>query len=178
MGEYQVEFMDAVEAILNRRSIRNYTPEPISEEVIRDLLEAAMCAPSSKGSKPWHFIVINDRKTLNRIPLYFPYTYMIRRASVAIIVCGDESKSVHGIYWAFDCAAASENILIAAQAKGLGAVWCGAYLAETPQEVDFRAWLGIPENIVPFAIIPLGYPAESNSKSNRFDETRVHFSKW
>jgi nitroreductase len=170
--------MDAMEAILTRRSIRDYTREAVPMEIIQELLEAAMSAPSSKGVRPWHFLVIDDRRTLNRIPLYFPYAYMIRRAPLAIVVCGDESQSAYGIYWTFDCSAAAENIVLAARAKGLGAVWCGAYLAEVPQDVSFKTWLGIPDNLVPFAIIPLGYPAEDKPKSEGFDPSRVHLNRW
>jgi nitroreductase len=170
--------MEAMEAILNRRSIRDYTRQAVSRETVEDLLRAAMSAPSSKNLRPWHFIVIEDRRTLNRIPLYFPYAFMVRRAPVAIIICGDQTKNAFGIYWTFDCAAATENILIAAQAKGLGAVWCGAYLAETSQTVSFRDWLGIPEHIVPFSIIPVGYPAENKPPVERYDSTMVHFNRW
>ena len=170
--------MDAMEAILSRRSIRDYTREPVRKEDIQDLLLAAMSAPSSKGLRPWHFLVIDDRRTLNRIPLYFPYTYMIRKAPVAIVVCGDEAQSAYGIYWTFDCSAAAENIVLAARAKGLGAVWCGAYLAEVQQEVSFQSWLGIPKNIVPFAIIPIGHPAEEKPRADCFDASRVHGNRW
>jgi nitroreductase len=170
--------MDAMEAILTRRSIRDYTRQAVPKMIVEDLLRAGMSAPSSKGLRPWHFLVIDDRRTLNRIPLYFPYTYMIRKAPAAIIVCGDEAQSAYGIYWTFDCSAAAENIVLAARAAGLGAVWCGAYLAEVPQEVSFRAWLGIPEKIVPFAIIPIGYPAEDKPRSDYFDGSRIHTNRW
>jgi nitroreductase len=170
--------MDAIEAILNRRSIRDYTREPVPQETVNELLHAAMCAPSSKDSRPWQFIVLDDRRTLNRVPLYFPYAFMIRRATVAIVVCGDEKLSVFGDYWIIDCAAASENIVLAAQAKGLGACWCGAYKAEVPQEVNFQTWLGLPPNIIPFAIIPIGYPAETKPKTDRFDPAKVHNNRW
>jgi nitroreductase len=171
--------LEAVEAILSRRSVREYTGIVVPDDVVRELLHAAMSAPSSKGSKPWHFLVINDRKTLNRIPLYFPYAFMIRRAPVAIIICGDESKTAYGVYWTFDCAAATENILIAAHARGLGAVWCGAYKAETPQETSFQDWLGIPKNVVPFAVVPIGYPVKHNHEIlERFDSSIVHVNRW
>lgn len=170
--------MDAMDAILSRRSIRDYTKDVIPKEIINKLLQAAMSAPSSKNLRPWHFIVIDDRRILNRIPLYFPYTYMIRRAPLAIIVGGDKSKSAYDIYWTFDCAAATENLVLAANAQGLGAVWCGAYMAEVPQEVSFETWLGIPENIIPFAIVPIGYPAEIKPRNNGFDPERVHMNKW
>jgi nitroreductase len=170
--------MDTLEAILTRRSIRDYTRQPVPGEIIRELLQAAMSAPSSKDSRPWHFLVLENRRTLNRVPLYFPYAFMIRRAPVAIVVCGDQSMSVFGEYWTIDCAAASQNIVLAAHARGLGACWCGAYKAEVPQTVSFQTWLGLPLNIIPFAIIPIGYPTETKPAMDRFDSGRVHVNKW
>jgi nitroreductase len=170
--------MEALVAILTRRSIRDYTRQPVPAEIIHELLLAGMSAPSSKDSRPWHFIILEDRRTLNRVPLYFPYAFMIRRAPVAIVVCGDQSLSVFGEYWTFDCAAASQNIVLAAHARGLGACWCGAYKAAVAQEVSFEAWLGLPANIIPFAIIPIGYPAETKPKIDRFDSAKVHTKRW
>jgi nitroreductase len=170
--------VDTIEAILTRRSIRDFSKQPVSGEIIHELLHSAMSAPSSKDSRPWHFIVIEDRRTLNRVPLYYPYAFMIRRAPVAIVVCGDQSLSVFGEYWTFDCAAASQNIILAAHAMGLGACWCGAYKAEVAQKVSFQSWLGLPQNVIPFAIIPVGYPAEYKSRIDRFDPGRVHTNRW
>jgi nitroreductase len=137
-----------------------------------------MNAPSTKDSRPWHFIVITERKILNRIPLYFPYAFTTRRAPLAIVVCGDEDRSTFGLYWAIDCAAACQNIILAAHSLGLGAVWCGAYMAEVPQEVTFQQWLGIPPHMIPFAIIPVGLPAENKPPEDRFDPSRIHLDKW
>ncbi|UCD71973.1 MAG: nitroreductase family protein, partial [Syntrophobacterales bacterium] len=151
--------MDAMDAILSRRSIRKYTKQSVPDQLIKELLEAAMSAPSAGNEQPWHFIVINDRGILDEIPKYHPYSQMIREASVAILICCDLQMDKQDGLWVQDCAAATENLLIAVQAKGLGAVWLGVYPREE-RVTDFRKLLGIPEHVIPFSLIPIGYPAE------------------
>ncbi|NQU45149.1 nitroreductase family protein [bacterium] len=166
-----------MEAILNRRSIRKYTDQPIHDRVIRDLLEAAMCAPSAGNERPWHFIVIRDRDTLRKIPQFHPYANMLPGAAAAILVCGDPEKEKHTGCWVQDCSAATENLLIAAQHKNLGAVWLGVYPVE--ERINgLREVTGVPENIVPFALVALGYPAEKKPVYDRYDESRVRQEKW
>ncbi len=111
-----------MEAILTRRSIRSYTSDTVPDNVLKELLKAAMAAPSADNEQPWHFMIIKDRDTLNQIPTVHPYAKMIKQASVAILVCGDPDLALHGEMWVQDCSAATENILIAVQSKGLGAV--------------------------------------------------------
>jgi len=169
--------MDAMDAILSRRSIRKYTAQPVSDEVIQELLEAAMSAPSAGNEQPWHFIVITERQILNEIPKFHPYSQMLRDAPVAILVCGDERLQKYEGYWVQDCSAATENILIAAQAKGLGAVWLGVYPVED-RVTGLRKLVGIPEHVTPFALISIGYPAEQKPRSNRYDASRVRHNRW
>jgi nitroreductase len=164
-------------AILERRSIRRYTSEPVSDTDIAELLEAAMCAPSAGNEQPWQFVVITERRLLDKIPGFHPYAQMLYEAHTAILVCGDMRKDLHKGYWVQDCAAAVENILIAVTAKGLGAVWVGIY----PRDDRVRALrelLDIPEHVVPFALIPLGHPAEEKPPANRFDKGRIHYNGW
>src|SRR5512142_911151 len=108
--------MDALEAILTRRSVRRYTPEPIAEELLHELLDAAMHAPSAGNEQPWHFVVVTDRETLAAIPRFHPYAVMLRQAPAAIVVCGDPTLEKYHGYWVQDCAAATENLLLAAHA--------------------------------------------------------------
>jgi len=169
--------MDAFEAIVTRRSIRKYTGDPISAETLDKLLEAGMCAPSAGNERPWHFIIVSERDTLDEIPLIHPYARMIKEAQVAILVCGDISLELYDGYWVQDCAAAVENILIAANSMGLGAVWLGIYPVEE-RVIGFRKLFGIPANVYPFAVIPLGVPGETKPFANRFDKTRVRKEKW
>jgi nitroreductase len=166
-----------VDPILTRRSIRKYTDQPVSDEDVTYLLRAAMSAPSANNEQPWHFVVIKDRKLLAEIPKIHPYAQMVPGAQLAIMVCGDLSLDVMNGYWVQDCAAATENILIAAQSKGLGAVWLGVY----PREERVRALqqlFGLPEKVLPFALIPVGYPAEQKPPADRFNPNRVHYDRW
>jgi len=169
--------MDAMDAILSRRSIRKYTTRPVPDHLIKELLEAAMSAPSAGNEQPWHFIVITDRQILDEIPKYHPYSQMIREASVAILVCGDLQLDRHDGLWVQDCAAATENLLIAVQAQGLGAVWLGVYPREQ-RITGLRKLLGTPEYVVPFSLIPIGYPGERKPRANRYDVSRVHDNRW
>ena len=169
--------MDAMDAILSRRSIRRYTEQKVSDEMIKELLEAAMSAPSAGNEQPWHFIVIRDRQILNEIPNYHPYSQMLKQAPVAIMVCGDERLQKYEGYWVQDCSAATENILIAAQAKGLGGVWLGVYPVED-RVAGLRKLLGIPEEVITFSLVSIGYPAEQKPGSDRYDDSRVHHDRW
>ena len=169
--------MDAMEAILSRRSIRRYTSKPVPEELIKELLEAAMSAPSASNQQPWQFVIIDDRRILDEIPKFHPYAHMLKEASWAIAVCGDQSLATMSGYWVQDCSAATQNILIAANAKGLGAVWLGVYPREERAKTAQKL-LGLPEHVVPLCFISIGYPAEEKPPSNRYDESRVHHNKW
>lgn len=167
--------MDAMKAILTRRSIRKYTDQAIPENLINDLLKAAMSAPSATNKQPWNFIVINDREILDQVPSFHPYADMLYLAPLAIAVCGD--TLLQSAFWVEDCSAASENILLAAHAGGLGAVWTAVYPREDRIE-GLRKLLALPENIVPLSLIALGYPAEKKSPSNRFNPSRIHYNRW
>jgi len=171
--------MDAIEAILSRRSIRKYKKETLSKELIDELLSAAMNAPSACNEQPWHFVVIQDRKVLDEVPKYHPYSIpAIREAPAAIVVCADLHLAAEdGAWWVQDCSAATENILIAAQAKGLGAVWLGIYPKEDRVE-GLKALLALPQDVIPLSIISLGYPAEKRPHENRFQSSRVHYNRW
>lgn len=169
--------MDAHEAIFGRRSIRRYYPTPISDDIIKELLEAAMAAPSAGNEQPWHFVVINDRNILDEIPKVHPYSQMLKQAPLAILICGDEKLEKHKGYWIQDCSAATENLLIAATANGLGSVWLGVFPRQDRVE-GIRKLLDIPENIIPFSLIAIGYPAENKPPAERFDEKRIHENKW
>lgn len=169
--------MEAMEAILSRRSIRQYTSKPVSREVVREILEAAMSAPSAGNERPWHFVILTDRAILDEIPKFHPYSAMLKQASAAILVCADPVLEKHKGYWVLDCAAASENILLAAHAKGLGGVWCGVYPNEDRVQ-NLKKLLHLPEQITPFSLIPLGFPAEIKDAPDRFDGSRVHDNRW
>jgi nitroreductase len=164
-----------IEPILARRSIRTYTDEPVTDEEITRLLEAGMAAPSASNKKPWHFIVVTDRETLDRLSEYGSHWQMLKEAPLSIVVCGDPSISEK--YWIQDCSAATENILIAVSMLGLGAVWLGCY--PRPERVGpTRELLGIPDPVEPLAVLSIGHPAEEKEARTQYDEARVHHGGW
>jgi nitroreductase len=169
--------METIEAILGRRSIRKYTGEPVTDGQLKRLLEAAMAAPSAHNRQPRHYVVIRDRVTLLEIPKFHNYSKMLEQAALAIVVCGDLELENGTGFWVQDCAASTQNILLAAKATDLGAVWLGVY----PNEVlvkKLRDLLKVPERIVPFCIISVGHPLEEKPPGNRYDEKRIHHDKW
>jgi len=173
----QEDIMEAMESILSRRSIRKYTGDAVPEDVVEQVLKAAMSAPSAGNQQPWHFVVMRERAILDRIPGVHPHSLMIREAPVAVLVCADPTLETHKGYWVQDCAAATENMLIAVQALGYGAVWLGVYPREE-RVTGIRALLGIPEHVIPFALVPIGRPAEQKPASQRYTREKVHVGRW
>jgi len=161
---------------LGRRSIRRYTGEKIPEDLITKLLKTGMAAPSAHNKQPWHFIVVDDSEILKKIPAYHPYSKMLENASHAIVVLGDTDIQSTG-FWVQDCSAATENILLAAHALGLGAVWLGVYPNESLVE-NTRKLFNIPSHVTPLCIISLGYPKEAKPPRENYDPKRVHRNKW
>lgn len=166
-----------MDAILNRKSIRKYKDISISDEIIEDLLRAAMAAPSAGNEQPWEFIVLKDKEIMRKITEFHPYSRMLLNTDVAIVVCGDEAKEKFKGYWVQDCSAASENILLAAESKGLGAVWLGVYPLED-RVSSLKEVLNLPESVIPLSIIPVGYPDEQKEPSDRFNKERIHYDRW
>ena len=144
--------------------------------MVTELLEAAMAAPSARHEEPCHFIVMRDHKIMDEIPNYHPFSKMLPEAPVAILVCAD-TTTIPDNYWIQDASAAMENILIAARAKGLGAVWLGVY----PNEERFKnvqKLCGIPEKVIPVGIISIGWPDEQKPPADRFKQERIHKDRW
>lgn len=164
-------------AIFERRSIRKYEDKPIPEEMVETLLKAAMVAPSANDERPWQFVVINDNGILTTLSEVHLYGKMLPHCPVAILVCADMSRLKHDCFWPQDCSAATENILICATELKLGAVWLAVYPREE-RMLKYKEVLGLPDNIVPFATIPVGYPAEEKHPADRFEPERVHHNKW
>ena len=172
--------MDAYEALLTRRSIRRYTEEAIDEATMKKILTAAMSAPSGKNLQPWEFVVITDHNTLVKMADIRPYWKMLKTAPAAIVVLADlATYTADSPMYVQDCSAATQNILLAANALGLGAVWLGLYPREVPMN-DVRALLEIPESSVPISVISIGHPAEQRPAHAEadLDWTRVHYGKY
>lgn len=169
--------MDLYKAIHTRRSIRKYKDQEVDRETIKRILAAAMSAPSSGNEQPWHFIVITEKKILEQVPSINPYAGMAKDAPCAVLVCGDLSKENFPGNWMLDCAAAVQNMLLAIHAEGLGGVWTGIY-PEYDRIEGFRELFSLPLNIVPFALVPLGYPDQELKPEIRYMDSRIHFEHW
>ena len=156
----------ALDNIFERKSVRTYLNKGVEKEKIDLLLRAGMAAPSGKDVRPWEFVVVSDRAKLDSMAAALPYAKMLTQARNAIIVCGDSVKSS---YWYLDCSAAAQNILLAAESLGLGAVWTAAYPYEDRMQV-VRKYTGLPENILPLCVIPFGYPAVQQQPKQKYDE--------
>jgi len=166
---------DPLQWMFARRSIRKFYSNPVEEEKIDLILQAAMAAPSANNAKPWHFIVVKERQTLNRIAELHPYAKMCYEATLAIVVCGDPAISER--YWPQDCSAATQNILLAGTSLGLGAVWLGVHPRAERKKMIGKLF-GIPEDIEVLAVVALGYPAEKKSSRTQYDAGRVHAETW
>lgn len=169
--------MDALEAIHSRRSIRTYLDKPVADDLVKEIIAAAMMAPSAGNVRPWQFIVLTDQDVRDKVPVIHPHASMTPRAPVAILVCGDLSLEKYPGNWIADCSAATQNLLLAAHAKGLGAVWTGLY-PEQDRIEGFRQLLGLPEHVVPLVLVPMGYPAQAGGREDRYEEDKIHYNRW
>lgn len=164
-----------IDVILARRSIRKYTDQPVPREILETLLKAAMAAPTAMNAQPWEFVVITEPKTLSALRGSLIFAKM--NAPAAICVLGSErmQKNKTGSrFWVQDCSAATENILLAATALGLGSVWVGVH----PVTVFTRAVakvLNLPDGVTPLNLIFVGYPAETKDPRTQYEEQRVHW---
>ncbi|NOX88678.1 MAG: nitroreductase family protein [Calditrichaeota bacterium] len=169
--------MEVLQAIMTRRSVRNFKSDEIGQETVEKLLRAAMQAPSAHNKQPWHFIVINDRQILNQIADFHPYAKMLYQAPLAIAVCGDLGLENNDRYLALDCAAATQNILLAAHGLGLGAVWIGVYPRE--QRIKkLKILLDLPLHCIPVSLVAVGVPLKTAEPVDRFNPDRIHNNVW
>jgi len=163
-----------LENIAERKSVRKYLNKSVEEDKIDAMVKAGMAAPSGMDRRPWGFVGVTDREALDSMAAKLPYAKMLTNAPLAIVVCGDTTRSS---YWYLDCSAATQNVLLAAEALGLGAVWTAAYPYEDRIDV-VRQNTGLPENIVPLCVIPIGYPDGPQKAKDKFDLQRVHRNKY
>lgn len=165
-------------AIFTRKSVREYTNRPVSREDLIDLLHAGMSAPTANNARPWQFILVTDKALLEKLPMD-NYTQAVKDARAAIVVCGDSSKDkmMNGAMNVIDCSAAIENILVEAADKGLGSVYYAAYPMEN-RVAHLREMFALPVNIVPYAVLPIGWPVKQPEASDRYDASMVHENRW
>lgn len=174
--------MNTLEAILTRRSTRQFLPKYIEEAKLAQILEAGMSGPSCVNAKDWQFIIVNEKKTLEKMAdANGKPAQLLKNADIGILVCADTDKAFVQAkeYWIIDCAIAAENICLAAQELGIGSCWLGTW----PQMERVNAQkelFQLPENIIPHSIIALGYPINdiTEERNSRFDEEKVHMNAW
>jgi len=169
--------MDGMKALMTRRSIRVFRPEPVEPEIIRTLIEAAMYAPSAGDQEPWRFVLIQDPATLQRIAIDHPYASALESAPMAILVCAATRDLPHPDYRAEDCAAATQNLMLAAHMQGLGSVWIGLYPKRDRMAILSRL-LHLPEDVEPFALVPVGHPLEHPEQPERYRPEWIRSERW
>ena len=164
-----------LENIHARKSVRSYTAQAVEEGKIDKLVRAGMAAPSGKDVRPWEVVVVTDRAVLDRMADGLPYAKMLRQAPLAIVVCANVDKQPD--YWFVDCSAMTQNILLAAEAMGLGAVWTAAFPYADREKAVTDA-LGLPENVRALNVIPIGYPAGDEKPKDKYDPAKIHYNGW
>ncbi|MCD8138014.1 MAG: nitroreductase family protein [Parabacteroides gordonii] len=164
-----------LETIFNRKSVRKYTERPVEKEKLETLVRAGMAAPSSRDRRPWEFVIVTDRDLLDKMGEGLPLARMLKETKQAIIVCGDTVKSENA--WQLDCSAAAQNILLAAESMGLGAVWTAAYPYPERMKIIQNA-LQLPEHILPLTVIPLGYPTGIEKPKDKYNKKQIHYNGW
>ncbi len=169
--------MDILEALHTRRSIRKYTDTEISDADLHEILKCAMLAPSACNEQPWHFVAVRDEGQRKVLSGTTKYTHMAANAPLVIVVCASMQDDKAEGFWPQDCAAAIENMMLAARGLNIGAVWCGIYPVEE-REAYLRKALSLPEDIVPMGMVCLGYPEQHFHEVDRFREDRIHYEKW
>lgn len=167
-----------LENIATRVSVRSYLDKPVDDATIEKLLRAGMAAPSAVNKQPWHFVVVTDKQQLSALAEANPNAGMAAHAPLAIVVCGNMDRALEGIareYWVQDCSAVTQNILLAANAMGLGSVWTGTYPIKERCDAVAKI-LHLPENILPLNTIVIGYPERDNAPKDKWDPSKVSYN--
>ncbi|MFA6250820.1 MAG: nitroreductase family protein [Candidatus Shapirobacteria bacterium] len=172
------------QVVMGRKSVRNFKPGEIGKEELLQIIKAGMAAPSAINLQPWEVVAVTERETLDKLGKAMPFAKMLYQASAAIIVCGKPKGNilakvvpVIGDYWVMDCSAMSENMLLAAEALGLGAVWTSVFPSISRAE-EVRKILEIPDWVIPLNVIPIGIPARTEKPKDKYREEKIHWEKW
>ncbi len=169
--------MDTLTAIFSRRSIRRYRDEPVPMECIDTIIRAGMAAPSGKRQYVWHFVIVQDKNTLQYLADLHKYGKMLQKTPVAVLLCADLKNAPAPLFFEQDLSAVTENMLLAAHHLGLGSVWLSIHPREERKEA-VRTLLNIPRDIIPFTLLPFGYPDEFPAAPVMFKPERIHLEKW
>lgn len=168
-----------IDNIFNRKSVRDFTDEKIDRKDLEIIIKAGMSAPSAINLQPWEFIVFDDEDILEYMIDLHEYSKMFKTATAGIVICGNMDRTVDNFreLWVQDCSASCENMLLAIESLNLGGVWLGIYPIE--ERIDkLIKYFNLPENIVPFAVIALGYPSKEFNAQDKWDESKLHWNKW
>ncbi|WP_419647676.1 nitroreductase family protein [Victivallis vadensis] len=171
---------DVLTVIHRRKSVRTYTGEPVGLPELRELVRAGFAAPTAGNARPWAFVIVTERARLDALADAMPYGKMLKKAPAAIAVCGVESAFRSGEsreMWVQDCSAATENILLAAEGTGLGAVWLGVYPYKD-RSASISSILKLPEGLVPFSLISVGHPTGTEKPKQKYDPSRLFLQQW
>lgn len=169
--------MEAIKAIKTRRSIRKFTEDTVPLQTLQQITECGMYAPSAGNEQPWHFLLITEKKILEKIPQVHEHAKMFHEAAAGILICFDPTLEKHDKMAVQDCAAATQNILLAIHAHGLGGCWCGVYPRKHRMQ-GLKELLQIPEHIIPFSLIAVGIPNEDKDILKRYKSDRLHIKIW
>lgn len=177
---------DATQAVIDnimaRKSVRSYTDQQVPEEMVETMLRAAMAAPSAMNIQPWEFVVLNEREELDALADKLKYARMLKEAPLAIVVCANtimvdrEGNRRVNPFWQQDASAATENLLLAAEALGLGAVWTAA--SEGERAIAVREALNMPEDVMPLCVVPVGFPAVDEQPKDKWKPEKIHYNNW
>jgi len=162
----------ALDTIFSRKSVREYTDQPVEKETLLELVKAGMAAPTAMNRQPWSFIVVTDMKTLEPINDMMGLR-MLKQAKAAIFVLGKKDEK----FWQQDCSAATENILLAAEAKGLGAVWCAGFPMED-RLAEYKKILNYGDEYEVLSLISIGYPTGEDMPKDKYKEEKIHWNRW
>lgn len=179
----ETDSADAViDCIMTRASVRSYTDQQVNDSLINKILRAGMAAPTAANQQPWHFVVVTEQSLKDSITAAFEYTKMVEHSSFAVVVCGDMDNLFKGDipdggFWVEDCSAASENMLLAAHALGIGGVWCGIYPLKD-REQRLRAILNLPANLTPLNVMAFGYPSQPVAPKDKWVPAKIHYNAY
>ncbi len=172
--------MGALDAIMTRTSVRAYTAEPVDQAQVETILKATMAAPTAGNKQPWEDVVINDPEILAKIPTIIKSAKMAANAPLAIVSCGVPSKSIPNMqeYWVQDVSASNENMLLAAHAIGLGAVWCGVYPDNGGRIAKMQKLLNLPADVIPLSVTVIGHPSSETQPKDKWAPEKVSYNKY
>lgn len=169
--------MNVFETIVTRRSYREFTGKKIHNEMINTLLRAAFAAPTASNKQSWEFVVVKDPEQLRLIGDTKNKTEMVLDAGVVFVVCGSKTRQDQEGFLVQDASAATQNLLLAAEGLGLGAVWLSCYPRENMVS-EVTEILNLPEDVIPITMVAVGYRTALKDPVNRFDPAKVHYNKW